>query len=401
MIINISPRESPILSRRFGIGLAVFFALLLLVILLNGVPGLSAESNGKSTVIPAEAQYKEDFNGDGNINIVDVIALLLYQRANPRDSKGDYNGDCTPNIEDAISLLLAQMAGRLTPVDDDVSPKTIHGTIVHDELYREYILYVPASYNGCDPVPLVFNFHGYTTLQHVERYMEGEVCDFRPVADSAGFIVVYPKGTPDNDSLFIWYFGDESWNLGDITQLPDDLGFTESLLDYIASEYNIDLTRVYATGFSLGGFFSYYLACHLSDRFAAIASVKGTMWALTFDECDPQQPTPILQISGTDDPTVPYFGSNTVSGYMEPIETVIQYWVNYNNCNPTPTTTALPDINPADWKTVHRIVYSEGDNGVTVEFIVEVGGVHDWPTSLFTSVEIWKFLSKYDINGLR
>ena len=382
------------LSRRSGIGLAVFLVLLLIVFLLNGAPGLSAESTGKSTVTPAEAQYKEDFNGDGNINIVDVIALLLYQRANPGDSKGDYNGDCTSDIADALSLLLAQMAGILTPVDDDASPKIIHGAIVQDELSREYILYVPASYTGCDPVPLVFNFHGYTTLEHVERYMEGEVCDFRPVADSAGFIIVYPKGTPDSDSLFFWSFGD-------ITQPTDDLGFTESLLDSIASEYNIDLTRVYATGFSLGGFFSYYLACHLSDRLAAIASVKGTMWGLNFDECDPQQPIPILQISGTNDYTVPYFGSNTVWGYMEPIETVIQYWVDHNNCNPTPTTTALPDINPADLITVHQMVYSEGDNGVTVEFIVEVGGVHDWPTSLSTSVEIWKFLSKYDINGLR
>lgn len=45
---------------------------------------------------PTEAQYKEDFNGDGTVNIADVIALLLFQRANPGDLGSDYNGDGNP-----------------------------------------------------------------------------------------------------------------------------------------------------------------------------------------------------------------------------------------------------------------------------------------------------------------
>ncbi|MBN2288346.1 MAG: SUMF1/EgtB/PvdO family nonheme iron enzyme, partial [Candidatus Glassbacteria bacterium] len=67
---------------------------------------------------PAQAQYKEDFNGDGNINITDAIALLLYQRSNPGDSRGDYNGDGKANMNDAIALLLAIRGGNLTPVEE-------------------------------------------------------------------------------------------------------------------------------------------------------------------------------------------------------------------------------------------------------------------------------------------
>ena len=53
-----------------------------------------------------------DFNGDGNINISDVIALLLFQRATPGDLGGDFNGDGVSNISDAIAMLLAQRNGN-------------------------------------------------------------------------------------------------------------------------------------------------------------------------------------------------------------------------------------------------------------------------------------------------
>ena len=40
---------------------------------------------------PASAeQYKEDFNGDGCVGITDVIALLLFQRANPGHRPGGF-----------------------------------------------------------------------------------------------------------------------------------------------------------------------------------------------------------------------------------------------------------------------------------------------------------------------
>ena len=43
-----------------------------------------------------------------------------------------------------------------------LAQQTIDGTLMHDGLEREYILYVPANYTGNAAVPLIFNFHGYT-----------------------------------------------------------------------------------------------------------------------------------------------------------------------------------------------------------------------------------------------
>ena len=57
-----------------------------------------------------------DFNADGTVSVTDVIALLLYQRNNPADTKGDFNGDGEMNILDAVALLVAQRDGECSGV---------------------------------------------------------------------------------------------------------------------------------------------------------------------------------------------------------------------------------------------------------------------------------------------
>jgi len=62
-------------------------------------------------------------------------------------------------------------------------------TIFHDGQQRAFILHVTASYTGTDSVPLVFSFHGFGG--NAEDQMESY--DFRPIADTAGFLVAYPQ----------------------------------------------------------------------------------------------------------------------------------------------------------------------------------------------------------------
>jgi polyhydroxybutyrate depolymerase len=272
--------------------------------------------------------------------------------------------------------------------------QTIEYTITHDGLEREYILYVPASYTGSDSVPLLFNFHGAGGTANEQM----EWGDFRTIADSAGFLIAHPQGTGNNGFTF--------WNIGQDTSAVDDVGFTEAMIDSIGAEYTIDLERVYATGKSLGGFFSIHLAGQLSEKIAAIASVSGTMTQGMYDDMSPVHPTPFLHIHGTDDLLVPYDGN---AAYLS-VDVVLQYWVDYNNCNTTPVITQLPDLDPNDGSTVERHVYEDGNNVVTVEHLKIFGGGHSWPGSndpypgtnfdIDGSEEIWNFLSKYDINGL-
>jgi len=272
--------------------------------------------------------------------------------------------------------------------------QTINATIAHDGLERAYILYIPASYSAQSAIPLVFNFHGYGS----NAAQQVLYTNFNAVAEAEGFITVYPEGTEDAT-------GTKHFNVGWGGSSVDDVGFTSALINSLLAEYNINPKRVYSTGMSNGGFISYHLACNLSDRIAAIASVTGSMSSLTFNNCNPQRPVPVLEIHGTQDEVVPYDGG---TGFTTSIDDVVAFWVNHNNCSP-PSVIDVPNTNTNDGSTAQHFVYSDGDEGVNVELFKIEGGGHTWPNAVIdigvtnrdinASQEIWNFFSKYDING--
>ena len=273
---------------------------------------------------------------------------------------------------------------------------TINETILHDDIQRDYILYIPANYTGTSSVPLVLNYHGYGSSANDQMWYG----DFRSIADSAGFIIAHPQGTLF-ENVTHWNVG--GWTIGSTV---DDVGFSEAMIDSISAEYNIDANRIYSAGMSNGGFMSFLLACQLSYRIAAIASVTGSMTPETLSEANPLHPTPVMQFHGTADGVVPYSGAS----WTEPIEEIVDFWVDYNNCSTTPSVTEIPDISPLDGSTVEHYVYNSGDNGVATEHFKIIDGAHTWPGSDFggtgtnydinASEEIWTFFSRYDINGL-
>lgn len=273
--------------------------------------------------------------------------------------------------------------------------QTISDTITSGGQQRNFIVYVPASYNASSPVPLLLNFHGYTSNAQQQLWYG----DFRAIADTAGFIIVHPNGSLDQ-------FGTTHFNVGWGASTVDDIGFAEDLIDSIAANYSIDLSRVYSTGMSNGGYMSFHLACNLSHKIAAVASVTGSMSNFTYSNCNPSHPTPVLQIHGTADSTVLYAGSNL----GQSIDNVMAYWSNYNNCQAVGDTTSLPDINTTDGSTVSRIVYDMGDCNANTELLLIEGGGHTWAGAFINigstnydidaSVEVWQFLSQYSLNSL-
>ncbi len=270
---------------------------------------------------------------------------------------------------------------------------SLFATIEIDGIVRDYKIYVPAIYDGTTPVPLVLNFHGYGS-DFIEQEQYG---DFRAIADTANFILIHPNGTPDN-------FGTNSWNTFD-NSTTNDLGFISNLIDTLLLNYNIDTTAIYSTGMSNGGFMSYELACQLSDRFAAVASVTGSITNAHLPLCNAQHPMPVMQIHGTNDGTVPYTG-NII---FQPIENVINYWIQFNNCDTNAIFNVVPDIVTTDNCTAEQYVYPNGDNGAEVEFYKIINGGHTWPGAPINlnttnmdfqaNQEIWRFFRKYRLSG--
>ena len=261
----------------------------------------------------------------------------------------------------------------------------ISQTIQHDGLTREYSIYVPASYDGTSAFPLLFNFHGGNDV--IANWQTSS--DMSPIADTADFILVYPQARPDpsdGNSL--------NW-LPKTAGTFDDVPFISALIDSIASNYQIDQNRIYACGYSLGGEFSYELACKLNSRIAAIGAVARTMQDNPNSYCSPVHPTGVLTILGTNDFISPY---NGFPGWYLSAAATHSYWATHNNCN---TTATMSNVSPS----VERYTWSTASGCTYVEELKVIGGGHDWPRSfgnmtIDASEEIWQFVSRYDINGL-
>ena len=260
-------------------------------------------------------------------------------------------------------------------------------SLVHDGMNREYILYVPNSYDENSATPILFNFHGFggSANQFISR------ADMRAEAELNSFILVYPQGSCLD--------GVPHWNPcpigGDNKSSADDLGFFEAMVNEISTEYNLDMERIYAAGYSNGGMMAYGLANYKSNLIAAVASVSGSM----LDCLDtPSHPMPVLHLHGTNDGVIAYDES---SNDYNSVQSTLDYWTNFNNTVSTPTINS----DNTSGMTIEHYIYDQGDNSVSVEHYKYIGGEHVWFTETYqgqnASKLVWNFMSRYDINGLR
>jgi poly(3-hydroxybutyrate) depolymerase len=137
---------------------------------------------------------------------------------------------------------------------------------------REWYVYVPEDVTkDTKDVPLVFAFHGYTLNGAV---YSGQT-DWPKIADQNHCIVIFPSAIPLTLATNAPF---PAWNLsGDPTRM-DDIAFTNTMLEDISSTYDIDMTRIYATGHSYGSQMTYLVGLNEPEKFAAIAPLSGYMF---------------------------------------------------------------------------------------------------------------------------
>ena len=256
-------------------------------------------------------------------------------------------------------------------------------TLNHDGINREYLLYIPEAYDTTLSYPLLFNFHGFGGNATDHMYS----ADFRPIADTADFILVYPQGLDLDD-------GQSHWNIAetgeDNKSNVDDFGFIESLIDEISSEYNINQNKIYACGYSNGAGFSFSIACHL-NKIAAIASISGLMGDWALENCNPPKPVGVMILHGTSDSTRPYVG---IDEYLLSVDAAIQFWTNFNNTDSIPHIASFNDGG-----SIEHFQYDNGDNNSSVEHYKIYNGYHIWfnfsQEGKGSNQLIWNFLSKH------
>lgn len=263
--------------------------------------------------------------------------------------------------------------------------KTLHRSIPSDGQTREYILYLPESYDGKTEVPLIMVFHGGGgNSQQAMEYHQ-----WNPLADRHGFIVCYPNAIDKH-----WNDGRDSTVFREQDSKVDDVAFVKKLLDNLYSEYRIDTNRVFSSGASNGGMFSQRLAIDCADRFAAIAPLISSIPEAMASRFQPCRPVSVLMINGTADPFVPYQGGDVrvtmfpvlaklktpkSRGKVIPTDDAIRFWLKHDKLAGEPKVEALPDTDPNDGTTAIRKTWSDPDRKISVVLITVVGGGHTCP----------------------
>jgi len=118
---------------------------------------------------------------------------------------------------------------------------------------RQMLVYAPS---GIEPnCPLMISMHG---MNQDINYQKNQA-KWELVAKENNFVVVYPAGIGN------------SWDISGTR----DTDFILAIIDEMSKRYDIDRERVYLSGFSMGGMFTYHAATKIADKIAAFAPVSG------------------------------------------------------------------------------------------------------------------------------
>jgi polyhydroxybutyrate depolymerase len=233
--------------------------------------------------------------------------------------------------------------------------------------------------------PLVLVFHGGSGSANQTLGFEKSAAPlavWREIGKRDGLVVAAPDGLRGSN-------GNQGWNdcRGDATNSPtsDDVAFTLALIDELVKTASVDPNRVYAVGMSNGAMFSLRLAIEQGERFAGFGVISGAMPAQT--ECvDNANPKPIVFISGTSDPLVPFGGGpvvDTSSGrgtVLSNADTITLAVARNGGFGTTkPPTTRFADRDRRDGSTVS--LQSFRGSAASVHTVTVTGGGHVEPST--------------------
>lgn len=261
-------------------------------------------------------------------------------------------------------------------------------TITVDGKTRKYWLYVPATLEGKEKVPVVFSLHGRGNNDKPDD--KGKPI-FTSLAKEKNFIVVYPQGRDGGSEKADWnngFVGTTGWEA--TGKENADTKFIKALVDKIQTDcktknaaYNnisVDPTKFYLCGFSMGGMMTYACAKVLNGTFAAYGSCGGFPLNEFHMNLATETPIPFIHLHGKDDTVVD----------IKLLHTIIENLLFRNGCKLSAkqndddgwTTTTENGITRNDFK---------GVNGVPVTTVTFAGLGHSVDQS--APAYLWNFFS--------
>jgi polyhydroxybutyrate depolymerase len=196
----------------------------------------------------------------------------------------------------------ASDAGKKTRVPCDERAGELRGKTVQSVQIagktRSFVLYAPESLDPTKPAPVVVLAHGY--LQKAEQMVVNT--NYTALADREGFVAIFPEGEPGNNGPWNVGSGACASSFGFVpASKNDDQAFLDALLEFVEDDQCLDRDHVFATGFSMGGYFANETGC-VRDEVRAIAAHSAGSHVLT--AC-PVERKPVLLLHGTGDQLIP------------------------------------------------------------------------------------------------
>lgn len=273
------------------------------------------------------------------------------------------------------------------------------------ELKRRSIVHLPPGV-GEGKLPAVFVFHGLFGNSDYTKNTYG----ITEIADSEGFIAVYPEGTGVLNTLLL------SWNAGFCCGYArensiDDVQYIVELLEFLKAKYPIDEKRVYLVGLSNGGMLTYELVSKHPELFAGAAIVSSTPAGGQSEENitriqPPAEPVPMIIFHGKLDSVIPYAGGyagdsqeNTL--YFPSVAESVALWAAGMGAD------TLHESELEEGKVLLR-KYTGSKKNSEILFYTILDGDHTWPgrekgldalqsssnSSIKASELIWEFFEK-------
>lgn len=248
---------------------------------------------------------------------------------------------------------------------------------------RNFILHLPKSFSEKAPVtyPVILCLHGKGSNGREMKMYTG----LNKTGDKMNSIIAYPTTA------------DEQWPYADTVAIRKETAYLQAIIQYLTSYYRADPERIYMTGMSSGGIFTFTFASQYPTALKGIAVVSGniTLAAKKNIEKNALILPPLLLIHGTGDKLL-YHGREGMC--MSAEDSFTTY---LSACtDPAPIIEKLPDTKPKDKCTVEKINYNCQEK--LIYYRITNGG-HHWPganfnAALFTSLRLGHFCRDFKAN---
>jgi polyhydroxybutyrate depolymerase len=250
---------------------------------------------------------------------------------------------------------------------------------------RPYAFVVPPGYSDAQKWPLLLVLGGYGSRgAELSSYL-----GFTKLAADDGIFLVTPDGLLDDRVNYAWN--------PDPDQFPQfDVRYLRAIIHDVEAEYSIDPARVFIVGHSLGAHMAHRMACDDADDVVAIMSLAGQV-PKDPAECAPTRAVSVVQIHGTDDMTIGYYGdvqNNPPDPTIPSAHDTVAVWARNDACTggiaATGATLHLDTSLTGNETTVEA--YAGCPAGIGVELWSIVGGSHLPAVTPGFAGLVWGFL---------